>query len=344
MSSRAQPMAILPLRDGDPAVPSAYAPSQAASADEILRCAESLGIPWRRLLVAEIEAEQKLRRYVPDLQTECPLATAQTVLSFALLQSWRIRDRIESLACQSRGGCVRGAVREIRLVFQRLTGKGDRDQVALARHFWFAYQRILLLQRVMRYALRSRGTTAERLAFVCSSGRLLLRRRRLGRLPRGRVASRAAPGGCRAEGSRRGVPDPQIRNGSALPCGAAPHRPDFAISEPAALGARQDGRCGVLAATRASAGSSDLAGAIRAAAAPRRLRSPLQNFQWIFSGPFAEGVLMKPVAWSKRRAPQRIGRFPRHGHRIAPSHHCTDQSRKVPGRQRCEDAITTGAG
>ena len=169
MSSRAQPMAILPLRDGDPAVPSAYAPSQAASADEILRCAESLGIPWRRLLVAEIEAEQKLRRYVPDLQTECPLATAQTVLSFALLQSWRIRDRIESLACQSRGGCVRGAVREIRLVFQRLTGKGDRDQVALARHFWFAYQRILLLQRVMRYALRSRGTTAERLAFVCST-------------------------------------------------------------------------------------------------------------------------------------------------------------------------------
>ena len=169
MSARAQPMAILPLRDGDPSVPSPHAPSPSASADEILRCAESLGIPWKRLLAAEIEAEQKLRRYLPDLHTECPLGSAQTVLSFSLLQSWRVRDRIESLACQSRGGSVRGAVRELRLVFQRLTGKGDRDQVALARHFWFAYQRVLLLQRVMRHALRSRGTTAERLAFICSS-------------------------------------------------------------------------------------------------------------------------------------------------------------------------------
>jgi hypothetical protein len=168
MSARAQPIAILPSRDGDPVAPSRFAPGQGASADEILRCAESFGIPWRRILVAEIEAEEKLRRYLPDVQTECPLATAQTVLSFDLLRSWRVRDRIESLACQSRGGSLRSAVRELRRVFQRLTGKGDRDQVALARHFWFAYQRVLLLQRVLRYAWRSCGTTAERLAFVCS--------------------------------------------------------------------------------------------------------------------------------------------------------------------------------
>jgi hypothetical protein len=52
-------------------------------------------------------------------------------------------------------------------VFQRLTGKASRDQAPFAEHLWFAYQRVLLLQRVIRAAERSRGTTAERLAFVC---------------------------------------------------------------------------------------------------------------------------------------------------------------------------------
>src|ERR1700757_55754 len=32
--------------------------------ERILRCAEDLGIPWKRLLAEEIEAEQRLRRYL----------------------------------------------------------------------------------------------------------------------------------------------------------------------------------------------------------------------------------------------------------------------------------------
>jgi hypothetical protein len=168
---RVPPMAILPLRDGDPPLPTPLAPSQSTSAPEILRCAEDLGIPWKRILLGEIEAEQKLRRYVSDIERECPLPSALTVLSFSMMQSWRVRDQIESLACQARGASMRGAVRQLRIVFRRLIGAGDRDRIALAQHFWFAYQRVLLLQRACRAAARSRGTTAERLAFVCSISR-----------------------------------------------------------------------------------------------------------------------------------------------------------------------------
>ncbi len=168
---RAQPIAILPLRDGDPSSPVPFAPSEASSPPEILRCAESLGIPWKRILLGEIEAEQRLRRYLADIESECALPSALTILSFSLLRSWRVRDRIESLACQARGGSVRGAMRQLRTVFQRLTGKGDRDQAAIAQHFWFAHQRVLLLQRVCRAAEKSRATTAERLAFICSRAR-----------------------------------------------------------------------------------------------------------------------------------------------------------------------------
>jgi len=169
---RTQPMAILPLcHGGDPPSPTPFVPSQAASPPEILRCAETLGIPWKRILLGEIEAEQRLRRYPGNIESECPLPSALTILSFSLLQSWRVRDQIESLACQARGASVRGAVRQLRIVFQRLIGKGDRDQVALAQHFWFAYQRVLLLQRVCRAAAKSHGTMAERLAFICSTAR-----------------------------------------------------------------------------------------------------------------------------------------------------------------------------
>ncbi len=168
---RVAPMVVLPQRDGDPPPATPLAPTQAASAPEILRCAEELGIPWKRVLLGEIEAEQKLRRYVADIERECPLPSAVTILSFSMLQSWRVRDQIEALACQARGAAVRGAVRQLRIVFRRLIGKGDRDRIALAQHFWFAYQRILLLQRACRAAARSRGTTAERLALVCSTSR-----------------------------------------------------------------------------------------------------------------------------------------------------------------------------
>ena len=59
----------------------------------------------------------------------------------------------------------------LRLVFRRLVGGSDPGKEALVGHLGFAYQRVLLLQRVCQAARRSRGTTAERMAYVCSTAR-----------------------------------------------------------------------------------------------------------------------------------------------------------------------------
>ena len=162
--------AVLPIRDGDPARPAAWAPTEASPSSEILRWAEVLDIPWRRLLVEEIRAEQRLRAYVPDVRAACPLESALTILSLAALRSWRVRDRVESLACQARAS-VRGALRRLRGVTRALAGGTESDRAALLRHCRFAYERILLLQRVRRAAARSRGPVQERLAFVCATAR-----------------------------------------------------------------------------------------------------------------------------------------------------------------------------
>ena len=160
------PRAIPGARDGDPSEPAPQVPRVSAPPEEILACAEALGIPWRRILLGEIEAEQRLRRYVGGDGREGLLPQASAVLSFSVLRSWRVRDEVETLACQARSA-VRGAERRLRLVFRNLIGKEKRDPVALGQHFWFAYQRVLLLQRVRRAAARSRGNTADRLAEVC---------------------------------------------------------------------------------------------------------------------------------------------------------------------------------
>jgi len=146
----------------------------AAAADrpeEILACAETLGIPWRRLLAEEIEAEQRLRRYLSDVEDERPLRSLLKLLPFSCLRSWRVRDRIERLSSEARGASAPDARRQLRLVFTHLVGKKESDKTALAEHLWFAYQRILLLQRVRRAASRSRGTAAERMADVCARAR-----------------------------------------------------------------------------------------------------------------------------------------------------------------------------
>ena len=172
MASRAPTIRSLPLRDGDPPVPAPPAPTEGSPRDELLACAETLGIPWRRLILQEIEAEQRLRRYLPDVHTDCPLEPALTILSVAAQRSWRVRDQIETLACQARVS-ARGARLKLRAFLRHLAGDAGPDVSALARHCGFAYQRILLLQRVRRAAARCRRseTTAERLALVCSTAR-----------------------------------------------------------------------------------------------------------------------------------------------------------------------------
>ncbi len=137
---------------------------------EILRRCEALEIPWQRILLDEIQSEQTLRRYSGDV-AGMPLASRLSLLSFSFLKSWRVRDEIEALSAAARSAGLRSALRQLRAVFRRLIGQTDPDRSAFAGHLWFAYERVLLLQRVCRAARRSRGSTAERLAFVCSATR-----------------------------------------------------------------------------------------------------------------------------------------------------------------------------
>ena len=115
--------------------------------------AEMLGIPWRRLLAQEIEAEQRLRTYLPDLPAECPLEAALEILSAEAARSWRVRDQLETLAWQARAS-VRGADKKMRAVLLGIGGASESRAAAVGRRCGAAYGRILLLQRARRAAAR----------------------------------------------------------------------------------------------------------------------------------------------------------------------------------------------
>jgi len=137
---------------------------------EILERAEALSIPWERILREEIQAEQALRRYAADVES-MPLEAQLSVLPASFLSSWRVRDEIHTLSLAARGASVKTAVLRLRAVFGRLIGRPERGRAAFTGHLELAYERVLLLQRVCRAAGRSRGTTAERMAFVCATTR-----------------------------------------------------------------------------------------------------------------------------------------------------------------------------
>lgn len=158
-----------------PSAPRGDAPGERAplgeqARREILRQAEALEIPWDRLLLDEIQAEQTLRRFAEE-GVEMPFALKLSILPLSFLSSWRVRDEIQAISCAARTTGLRGAIGQLRLVFRRLVGEADPAKATLVGHLHFAYQRVLLLQRVCRIARRSRGTTAERMAFVCSTAR-----------------------------------------------------------------------------------------------------------------------------------------------------------------------------
>jgi hypothetical protein len=155
MASPAPTIRILPLGE------------EATAADELLRRADTLGIPWRRLLAQEIEAEERLRTHLPD---EFSFTEALEILSAEAARSWRVRDQLETLAWQARAS-VKGAEKRLR-GFVRTMCTGASDGRTEGRRFDIAYRRILLLQRARRAAARSREmTTEERLAFVCTTAR-----------------------------------------------------------------------------------------------------------------------------------------------------------------------------
>ena len=163
--------ALQPIFKGDDegSRPTRRLPTVKNSVSEILSCAATLGIPWKQILVEEIAAEERLRRYVADVEKEIPLPLVLRLLQSCFLRSWRVREQIEGFACEARTSSSAEAVKQLRVVFYGLIGRSEGDKVAFAQHLWFAYQRILLLQRIRRAAAKSRGDLPERLAFICSS-------------------------------------------------------------------------------------------------------------------------------------------------------------------------------
>jgi hypothetical protein len=150
-----------------PALPPASTPGPGL---EILQRAGALAIPWERILLEEIQAEQTLRRYAADVES-LSLETQLSILPVSFLSSWRVRDEIHAISCAARGASLKSAVTRLRAVFRRLVGQPERGHAAFTGHLEIAYQRVLLLQRVCRSAGRSRGSTAERMAYVCSTTR-----------------------------------------------------------------------------------------------------------------------------------------------------------------------------
>jgi hypothetical protein len=146
----------------------------AEPAPDIHAVAEALGIPWRRILESEIDSERSLRRSLAGAAAEEPLWRILCALPSSALDSWRVRERVNAMACEARAGRAPAAARELVEVFDHLRGKRkDRGTSTrlMARHFWLAYQRVQELVAAARAAERSRGDRAMRLkATVEASG------------------------------------------------------------------------------------------------------------------------------------------------------------------------------
>lgn len=141
---------------------------------DIRAVAEALGIPWRRILESEIDSERSLRRILGAAAADEPLWRILCALQASALDSWRVRERVNAMACDARTGRAPAASRELQSVFNHLRGK-ERGHLSsaglIARHFWMAYQRVQELVSAARAAEGARGNLAMRLkATVEASG------------------------------------------------------------------------------------------------------------------------------------------------------------------------------
>jgi len=138
-------------------------------AEHLAAEAEALGIPWEKILAEEILTEGTLRRYLPE-SDDLPLWRAISILPNSLLRSWRVRAGIERLSWQASLSDSREAARDLANLHEHLRGGRTRREEGdgiMAKHFWFAYQRVLELREVLRAAARSRGPEPERIEALC---------------------------------------------------------------------------------------------------------------------------------------------------------------------------------
>ncbi len=139
-------------------------------ADDPIAVAEALGIPWQRLLEAEIQAERTLRGFVGEPDAEIPLWRFLGALPTTALDSFRVRERLAVLLREARLTRSGTALRSARQAIDEMCGKretGDASESqALALHLSLAHERVRELARVARAAERIRGERHERLARV----------------------------------------------------------------------------------------------------------------------------------------------------------------------------------
>ena len=136
---------------------------------QLIAVAEALGIPWRRLLENEINAEREVQRSLGPVEADMPLWRVFAALQVSVLDSWRVRERIQALAWEVRTAPSRRARSDLRAFSDHLSGRrADRQKVSgsLTHHLELAYWRFLELRRAARAARKSRGDLAARVRCV----------------------------------------------------------------------------------------------------------------------------------------------------------------------------------
>jgi hypothetical protein len=133
--------------------------------------AEALGIPWREILSREILAESTLQRFLGSEIRDLPLWRLVSILPGTLLHCWRTRELVDRLCWEASAEGSSAARREVAALLDYLTGKRARRvrEEALARHYWFAYNRVLELQALALAAEKAAGPPASRVAALCGN-------------------------------------------------------------------------------------------------------------------------------------------------------------------------------
>jgi hypothetical protein len=161
-----------PLRIEARAVVEPLRANARADALRLIEEAEVLGVPWREVLKREIFTEGTLQRFLGSPVRDLPLWRALSIIPNSLFHSWRVRELVDRLCYEASTEGSQPARREIASLLECLSGPRARRitaEMTLAKHYWFAYQRILELQSIALAAERSRASGARGIAQVCDS-------------------------------------------------------------------------------------------------------------------------------------------------------------------------------
>ena len=142
-------------------------------AAELTTIAEALGIPWERLIEAEIAAERKLRSFVGEPDAEQPLWRYLSALPATALDSWRVRERLSAHIREARLTRSGAAARVVREAVDEMCGKSHAAPSpgqALATHLALAHERVRELARVARAAPRVRTGDAREARLIERTG------------------------------------------------------------------------------------------------------------------------------------------------------------------------------